>query len=135
MVDRPGIIVPEIAATYDRSVNTVRDWIKDAEWPSPTGRRGRFWEYDRAAVDELVRARFARSRPTEAGDPDRLLTMAEAADRAGVKPGTIRADLSRGRWPAPDEIRDGVKMWRASTVDAVLADRQAYRKTGGDSAS
>ena len=129
MVDRPGIIVPEIAATYGRSVNTVRDWIKDEAWPSPLGKRGRFWEYDRAAVDELVRARFVRPRTT-GGDPDTLLTMAEAADRAGVEPGTLRSDLSRGRWPAPDEIRDGVKMWRAATVDAVLAGRQAYRKAG-----
>ncbi len=49
---------------------------------------------------------------------DRLLTLAEAAERAGVKEPTWRAYVSRGQAPKHDE-RDpetGRPLWRESTL-------------------
>lgn len=65
-------------------------------------------------------------------DTDPLLSVAKAARRAGVAPGTWRSYRSRGRVPPPDDADDSDPdipperrrpRWRASTVDAYLAGR------------
>lgn len=70
-----------------------------------------------------------------AGDEDRLLSLAEAAERAGLKKGTWQSYVSREYAPAPDDPddtdTDGTPIskfrsrprWRASTVDRFTEDR------------
>ncbi|MFD0468596.1 hypothetical protein ACFQ0B_10000 [Nonomuraea thailandensis] len=102
MVEQRGIIAPEIAARYERALTTVTGtWRKHPAWPTPIGRRGRWAEYDAKQVDAVVRAHFLREQPAPAADPDELLTIAQLVDATGLKRGTLDADISRGRWPAP----------------------------------
>ncbi|PZG47463.1 hypothetical protein C1I98_13410 [Spongiactinospora gelatinilytica] len=131
MASAPGIIAPEIAEKYGRALATVqKTWTRHPDWPKPRGRRGRWAEYDADAVDALVNRLFLRPAPAAEGSPDDLLTIAQIAVHTGLARGTIDADISRGRWPAPDEIEHGVKRWRRSTVDAVLSKRRGYRRSG-----
>ncbi|RBQ22168.1 hypothetical protein DP939_02415 [Spongiactinospora rosea] len=131
MVPAPGIIAPEIAEKYDRALTTVqKTWTRHPDWPKPRGRRGRWAEYDADAVDKLVRRVFLRAAPVAEGRPDDLLTIAQIADHTGLARGTIDADISRGRWPAPDEIEHGVKRWRRSTVNSALGKRRGYHRSG-----
>jgi len=128
MVDHStrGVIIPEIAERYGRSPATIqKHWTRHPEWPEPIGRRGRWLEYDADAVDKVVHRLFIRTTGTD-GSPDDLLTVAEIAEYTGLKPTTIRSDISRGRWPEPDEVAHGVKLWRRATVDAVMAHRRIY---------
>ena len=55
---------------------------------------------------------------------DDRLTVAQAAERAGVKPATWRAYVARGQAPAADGSHDQrTPWWLASTVDRWLAAR------------
>lgn len=55
---------------------------------------------------------------------DRKLRVAEAATRAGVKPKTWTAAVSRGHAPRKDGAEDGrTPFWFESTIDAFLASR------------
>ena len=127
MIEPPGMIVPEIAAAYGRSPNTVsKIWTQHPDWPAPAGRRGRYKEYDREAVAAWVHQHAER----QAADlePDRLYTAQQLEEAgAGITAGTIRSDLSRGRWPAPDDQEHGVKRWLGSTATAALQNRRPYR--------
>jgi predicted transcriptional regulator len=134
MVDRPGITLPEIAETYGRTYATVRQqWTRHPDWPAPTGKRGRFGEYDPKAVAAWVTAHADRDQdaPIFTRDPAGLLTVAEIADESGLSHRTVRADLSRGRLlPAEgDTVRDGVKLWRRGTIAAQLRKRRGYRRS------
>jgi len=125
------VIAPEIAAKYGRSVTTVqKDWMTREDWPPTIGRRGRWNEYDAATVDRVVRASYLRTEPTQAGNPDDLLTIIEIADRAGVNPSTVRGYLSRGQLALgePDDTSHGVHRWYRWRVDQALRGRRGYRR-------
>lgn len=129
MVDRPGLTVPEIARTYGRSPHTVRkEWTHKEGFPSPTGRRGRYLEYDRTAVHTWVEANIKpdTTLPIHTGPPEELLTQAEIAKESGLSPSTIRADLSRGRLTPKhgDTQRDGIPLWNRGSVARQLAHRR-----------
>lgn len=118
----------EIAARHRRAYNTVRNqWAAHPDWPDPVGKDGRSKLYDTAAVDVVITRHFAR--PAAALEPRRLYTATELEDAgAGVTAGTIRADVSRGRWPVPDDTTDGVNRWRGSTATRALAARRGYHR-------
>jgi uncharacterized protein YjcR len=126
---RPGLTAAEIAEQYDRSLSTVRNvWARHEAWPAPCGKRGRALEYDPAAVAQFVREHI--DRPVEL-DPDRLYTVQEIAAATDLRPGTIRADRSRGRWVEPDEERDGTALWYGRTVLELLASRPGRGRAAG----
>lgn len=127
MVTRELLILPEIARRYERPLSTIRTaWVTDPAWPQPCGKRGRYNEYDAAEVGAAVAA--ITGRPQLDGDPDELLTIAQAAEATGLAEATIRADLSRGRWPNPDDDEHGVKRWKRSTVASVRLGRRKYKR-------
>ena len=132
MVDAERLIAPEIADLYGRSLKTIERWRSHPDWPKPVGKRGRWAEYDAAAVDAAVRAlflpQFLPHPPAEDGDPDELLTIDQAAQILGVKRKTLDADRSRGRFPQPDDTAHGVPRWRRATVEAVKRSRRPYRR-------
>lgn len=129
MVPGKGLIAPEIAERYGRATSTVqRIWTQHPEWPRPIGKRGRWNEYDPDAVDRVVRRTFLRDRPRPSGTPDDLLDINAIAEYTGLSASTIRADISRGRWRAPDDTANGVKRWRRSTVDEIMAERRRYQR-------
>lgn len=123
-----GVIAPEIAEKYDRSLHAVtKDWTRRPGWPPTIGKRGRYKEYDAQAVDTFVRDHVLR-RAVEL-DVGRLYTAAELeAAGAGITAGTIRADRSRGRWPEPDDRTHGVDRWRGDTAARALASRRGYHR-------
>ena len=121
------MILPEIAAEYGRSVRTIRSaWVTDPAWPEPAGKRGRWLEYDPDEVASAIRQ--IAGRPPLPEGPDDLMTVAQAAAYTGLKEATIRADLSKGRWPPPDDNAHGVNRWKRSTIADVIANRRAYRR-------
>lgn len=129
MLSRSTMTTPEIAEHYGRAVTTVQTgWTQHPDWPAPIGKRGRWNEYDQEAVATWVRTHATRTAPTSAGDPAALLTAAEIADEHQLARATVRADISRGRMPDPDEVRDGVRLWRRDTIAAHMARRHSYIK-------
>ncbi|MEV5368990.1 hypothetical protein [Streptomyces albogriseolus] len=129
MVEPRRLITPEIAAEYDVSPHTVtKSWSQHTAWPAPVGKRGRYKEYDAQDVAAFVRDHVHRQAP--ALEPRRLYTAQDLeAAGIGITAGTIRADLSRGRWPEPDDTTGGVNRWTGTTVTATLANRRGYRRT------
>jgi hypothetical protein len=128
MVHAEKLILPEIAARYDRKPNTIRTrWMRDPAWPEPAGRRGRWNEYDAAAVARAVEL-IAGRRRLAGGGPDELLDVPAAARYTGLAAATIRSDIRLGRWPAPDDDASGVRRWKRSTVAAAVAGRRNYRR-------
>ncbi|MEU8760661.1 hypothetical protein [Streptomyces sp. NPDC048659] len=133
MVDTPppaGETVREIAARYGRAETTVTThWVPHPEWPEPLGRRGRAYVYDPAAVDRVVSEHLAR--PAVELEPRREYSAAEIEAATGVSAGAIRADKSKGRWPAPDGRRGRADVWLGATVLDALKGRQGYRRRAG----
>lgn len=126
MVTPERLIAPEIAARYGRALTTVTTkWLQHPAWPEPAGKRGRYKEYDAAEVATAVQVITGQPR-VPAGDPDELLDVAAAADELGIGASTIRAYISRGQWPAPDDETYG-KRWKRSTI---ASKRRAYRQRG-----
>lgn len=118
----------EIADRTNRPVSTVRNtWSRHPEWPAPLEqKRGRWNQYDRAAVDAFIRNHIDRD--TVDLEPERLYTARELeAAGIGITAGTIRADRTRGRWPAPDDTQDGINRWRGDTATEALKGRRGYR--------
>jgi len=123
-----GETLREIAARYGRAYNTLRaQWCRHPAWPPPIGKRGRFNLFDPAAVDRVVAEHFDRQ--AVALEPRRLYTAQQLEDAGiGVKAGTIRADLTRGRWPEPDDTEHGVNRWTGKTVMTAMTGRRGYRR-------
>jgi hypothetical protein len=121
-----GVTVPEIAAKYGRPVKTIRTWMYRYDWPDPVKKRGRLNEYNPGEVEAAVRAILALG--GDGADMDELLDMKTAAGEAGISYATVRADISRGRWPPPDEDRDGVKRWTRRTVRQEMASRRPNKR-------
>ncbi|WP_378735493.1 hypothetical protein [Nocardia brasiliensis] len=130
--DAQRLIAPEIAERYDRALNTVqKDWMTRGEWPPVVGKRGRWNEYDAAAVEAAVHAHFVREQPAGEGSPEDLLTVAQIAEFAKVSASSVRSDLSRGRLALgePDDTTGGVKRWRRAKVAQAYAGRRRYGRT------
>ncbi|MFE6225469.1 helix-turn-helix transcriptional regulator [Streptomyces sp. NPDC057854] len=127
---RTSVTFAEIAAHYGKSPRYVAEnprWGRHPDWPAPTGKRGRSLEFAPAAVASFVDEHHTRDTVQLA--PDRLYTVAEIAEATGLRPDSIRADISRGRWPAPDTEGEGQpSLWTGSTVAEHLANRRAYRR-------
>ncbi|REE62143.1 hypothetical protein BX257_4756 [Streptomyces sp. 3212.3] len=122
----------EIAERLGRPVSTVRNtWSRHPAWPQPLEeRRGRWKLFDPEAVDAFIRDHLERDTP--ALEPRRLYTARELEDAGlGITAGTIRAYLTRGRWPAPDDTQGGVNRWYGATVTQALEHRRAYRRGPG----
>ncbi|MEV8600457.1 hypothetical protein AB0465_11325 [Streptomyces griseoviridis] len=127
----------EIAARAGRPLTTVsKTWSRHPAWPPRLPeKRGRQALFDPAAVDEFIREHIARQAAAEL-EPDRLYTAQELEDAGiGITAGTIRADLTRRRWPAPDSTDDGVNRWKGRTVTPVMTGRRGYRRTPPESSS
>jgi predicted DNA-binding transcriptional regulator AlpA len=128
MIDRPRLIVPEIAQRYGRSEHTVaKEWRPHPAWPAPVGKRGRWLEYDEQDVVDFVAQHV--DRPAVRLEPRRLYTAREIEAATGIKAATIRADQNRDRWPAPDDTSSRAHRWTGATVNKVIADRRGYHRT------
>ncbi|MEU3520309.1 hypothetical protein ABZ770_34430 [Streptomyces sp. NPDC006654] len=118
---------PEIAARHGRAEPTIRNqWARHPEWPAPLpSQRGKFLLFDPAAVGRFVAANVDR----QAADlePRRLYTAREIETLTGITAATIRADRSKGRWPAADDTTGRAHRWYGATVTGVLAGRRPYR--------
>ncbi|MFG3174920.1 hypothetical protein ACGFZC_07555 [[Kitasatospora] papulosa] len=122
-----GETLREIATRYGRAYNTLSaQWSRHEAWPAPTGKRGRAYVYNPAEVDAVVQEHFVRE--NTALQPRRLYTAREIADLAGISAATIRADLSKGRWPAPDDTEGPANRWTGKTVTATLKGRRGYQR-------
>lgn len=128
MVEPERLITPEIAERYGRSEHTVtKQWMRRKDWPPAVGKRGRYKEYDAAAVAAWVRENVERTVQLE---PTRLYTAQQLeAAGIGITAGTIRADRSRGRWPSPDDTEHGVSRWLGATAERAMTGRRAYRRS------
>lgn len=47
----------------------------------------------------------------------------------GVTAGTIRAGLTRSRWPDPDDTTGGANRWTGATATQALVGRRGYRRS------
>ncbi|MEU6497208.1 hypothetical protein ABZ890_43790 [Streptomyces sp. NPDC046984] len=122
-----GETLKEIAARHGRAYNTVRaHWARHTAWPAPIGKRGRGKLYESSVVDAVIARHFARI--ANALEARRLYTAREIEDLTGVTAATIRADRSRGRWPAPDDVQGRAHVWYGATVTRALEGRRGYRK-------
>ncbi|MFE9296580.1 hypothetical protein [Streptomyces niveus] len=129
MVDSPtpkGETLREIAARHGRAYDTLRTvWSRHPSWPAPLGRRGRSYIYDPAAVDQVVAEHFERAAVEL--EARRLYTARQIQDATGISAATIRADQSKGRWPAPDDTSGPANRWYGKTVTNTVAKRRNYR--------
>jgi hypothetical protein len=110
---RRGVTRKEIAERYGKSVPTVKKWAELPGFPEAIGARGRSLEYDPDAVEEFYRAVVAVPELPE-GDPEELVTLSEAAARAGIPVNTLAGYKSReGDWPEPvvQDGRTGLYRW------------------------
>ncbi|MFD8687835.1 hypothetical protein [Streptomyces sp. NPDC059651] len=134
MVDTPptdGETLREIAARHNRAYDTLRaQWSRHPAWPAPIGKRGRSYIYDPAAVDTAIAEHFTRGTATfESG---RLYTAREISELTGISAATIRADVSRNRWPAPDDTSQMANRWTGTTITTALAGRRHDPRTAKD---
>jgi predicted DNA-binding transcriptional regulator AlpA len=124
-----GETLKEIAARYGRAYDTLRNqWSRHPAWPAPLpDKRGRSYVYDPAAVDQAVAEHFAR--PAAELEDRRLYTAKEIEALTGVTAATIRADVSKNRWPAADDTSARAHRWYGATITQALEGRRGYRKT------
>lgn len=125
-----GETLREIARRYGRAYDTLRTaWSRHPSWPKPiaTGPHGTLL-YDSAAVDAVIAEHFARE--GVGLEPTRLYTAKEIEAATGIKPATLRADVSKGRWPAPDDTSGRANRWLGATVTEAVAKRRGYRAGG-----
>ncbi|MFB6512724.1 hypothetical protein ACFCW4_09775 [Streptomyces virginiae] len=125
---RTGVTYTEIAEHYGMSARYLSEnprWGRHPGWPAAIGKRGRTIEFDPEAI-----ARFFgehHTREATALEPSRRYTVVEIAEASGLQPDSIRSDISRGRWPTPDEMDGDRKLWRGETITTHLAGRRIYR--------
>lgn len=127
---RPPETVEEIAARTGRPPTTVKNtWRRHPDWPKPLPeKRGRWVQYDPDDVDAFIREHVDRQAVEL--EPRRLYTAPELeAAGIGITAGTIRADLTRGRWPEPDTTDDGTNRWYGTTAAQALEGRRGYRRS------
>ncbi|MEU9002985.1 hypothetical protein [Streptomyces sp. NPDC048551] len=126
-----GETLRQIAGRYGREYDTLRrDWSRHPDWPTPIGRvRDGAYLYDSAAVDAVVARHFAREPVSLV--PGRLYTAKEIEAVTGIRSVTIRADVTKGRWPAPDDTSERANRWLGATVAAAVAGRRGYRSSAG----
>lgn len=135
MVSRQGVIAPEIARAYTRSIHTVtKEWMQHPDWPESTGRRGHHLEFDKAQVSAWVseHVRADLSPPIHHRDPDGLLTMREIAEESDLSYNTVRSDFSRGRLGpkgGSDTDMAGTPLWRRGSIARQLAERRRPKRT------
>ncbi|MGW7085032.1 hypothetical protein ACWGH2_16290 [Streptomyces sp. NPDC054871] len=116
----------ETAARHGRAYNTLRNqWSRHEDWPDPVGKRGRSYVYDPAAVDQVIAKHFVR--PAAELEPHRLYTAREIETLTGITAGTIRADRTKKRWPAPDDTSGRAHRWYGKTVTTAVNARRSYR--------
>ncbi|GAA2623459.1 hypothetical protein GCM10010425_18370 [Streptomyces spororaveus] len=125
---RTGVTYAEIAGHYGMSARYLSEnprWGRHPGWPAAIGKRGRTIEFDPEAIARFFGEHHTReATPLE---PTRRYTVVEIAEASGLQPDSIRSDISRGRWPAPDEMDGDRKLWRGETVTTHLAGRRIYR--------
>ncbi|MFF3084323.1 VOC family protein [Streptomyces nojiriensis] len=125
---RTGVTYAEIAEHYGMSARYLSEnprWGRHPGWPAAIGKRGRTIEFDPQAIARFFGEHHTReATPLE---PSRHYTVVEIAEASGLQPDSIRSDISRGRWPAPDEMDGDRKLWRGETVATHLAGRRIYR--------
>ncbi|MFG2144118.1 hypothetical protein ACGFRG_07950 [Streptomyces sp. NPDC048696] len=129
MVDRTpeGETLREIAERHGRAYNTLRaQWSRHPAWPAPIGKRGRSYIYDPAAVDAVITEHFARH-ATDL-EPRKLYTAREIEAATGITAATIRADRSKGRWPAPDDVTGPAHRWYGEKITQAVIKRRSYRR-------
>lgn len=62
-------------------------------------------------------------------EPERLYTAQQLEEAGiGITSSTIRADLTRRRWPQPDSTEGGVNRWHGRTVTDTMAKRRSYKR-------
>ncbi|MFD4830163.1 helix-turn-helix transcriptional regulator [Streptomyces uncialis] len=130
MVDpAPDLVtIQEIAARTGTPTTTVRNWTRRPDWPASPGKKGRANGYPRADVDAWLAQHTSRNAAEL--EPRRLYTGPELeAAGIGITAGTIRADMSVGRWPAPDDTTDGINRWYGATATQTLAARRPYNRS------
>ncbi|MET8475408.1 hypothetical protein ABZY90_19670 [Streptomyces sp. NPDC006422] len=122
------LIAPEIAERYGRSLHTVtKSWAQHPAWPTPVGTRGRHSTYAAADIAAFVRDHIDRTTPEL--EPRRLYTAREIEEATGITAATIRADRSRGRWPAPDDTSGRAHRWYGQTVTEAVEGRRGYHRS------
>lgn len=57
---------------------------------------------------------------------DGFLTSAQLADKLGIKPASVYRYRVRGDLPEPDEFVGRTPLWKATSVDAWLAERPSH---------
>ncbi|MFF9310103.1 helix-turn-helix transcriptional regulator [Streptomyces sp. NPDC014748] len=130
MVDTPpGETYAEIAARHGRAETTVRNqWARMADWPKPLPeKRGRRVQFAPADVDAFVAAHIRRQ--SAELESRRLYTAREIEALTGITAATIRAERSKGRWPAPDDTSGRAYRWYGTTIKETLAPRRGYRRS------
>ncbi|MFF9312163.1 helix-turn-helix transcriptional regulator [Streptomyces sp. NPDC014748] len=122
-----GETLREIAARHNRSYDTLSNqWSQHPSWPDPIGKRGRAYVYDSTAVDAVIAEHF--DRPAAPLEPRRLYTAKEIEALTGITAATIRADRSKGRWPAPDDDSGRAYRWYGATVSKAVKGRRGYHR-------
>ncbi|WP_371793053.1 hypothetical protein OG285_32505 [Streptomyces sp. NBC_01471] len=126
---RDGVTFPEIAAHYGLTARYVAEnarWGRHPEWPARVGKRGKSGEYDPSAVEAFVAAHHTRV--LFGIESKRSYTVKEIAAVTGLAADTIYADISRERWPAPDQTtEDGTRLWFGQTISRTMTARRSYR--------
>lgn len=122
------VALKEIADAHHQTMSTVRRWTFSPEWPKPAATRGSAFLYLKTEVADVVRLYTEREMPLATGPLDELLDIIRAAAEAGISASTLRADMNRGRWPAPDDEAHGVKRWKRQTVLETMAARRPNRR-------
>lgn len=127
-----GETLPELAARFERSDESLRVWLAEPGAPEPTGLRATSRrpakEYDPDEVAAFLRrAGRLPGAPEQNPAEDPLMTLREAAGHAGIAYSTARAYVAGGQWPEPDEpagtnVRGA--RWRRSSIDKARAGRK-----------
>lgn len=59
----------------------------------------------------------------------RLYAAKEIEQLTGITAATIRAERSKGHWPAPDDTSSRAHRWYGATVSQALSKRRGYHRS------